>query len=84
MARDSSPQQAPPVAPGGGSLAPDAPTGQLDVGLKYVSAEELSVRRKTVVLGGEVQVLVKGARNLAALLKPGDLADSFCKAYVIQ
>ena len=56
--------------------------GDVSVQLKYVSAENVSASRKTKSrsgVRGELQVMVKQARNLTAVRANGS-SDPFCKA----
>ena len=57
----------------GQSAADLAYNGEVSVQVKYVSVEHV-----TSSVGGELQVLVKSARNLRALRSNGT-SDSFCK-----
>jgi len=52
--------------------------GDIEIGLKYVTAESLSDRTKSTVVRGELQLLVKLARNLT-----GHQPNTFCKALVL-
>ncbi|XP_078116432.1 synaptotagmin-like protein 4 isoform X1 [Sander vitreus] len=59
--------------------------GELVISLKYVTPKkpttEKTKGKKSVIEGGELQVLIKEAKNLMAM-KPGDTSDSFVKGYL--
>ncbi|KAF1384920.1 hypothetical protein PFLUV_G00125200 [Perca fluviatilis] len=59
--------------------------GELVISLKYVSPKkptsEKTKGKKSVIERGELQVLIKEAKNLMAM-KPGDTSDSFVKGYL--
>lgn len=56
--------------------------GDLNVCLKFVSAEHISGRRRSANYKGELQVIVKEARNLTAVRSNG-YSDPFCKGYLL-
>ncbi|XP_034738861.1 synaptotagmin-like protein 4 isoform X1 [Etheostoma cragini] len=59
--------------------------GELVISLKYVTPKEPTTEKtkgkKSVIEGGELQVLIKEAKNLMAM-KPGETSDSFVKGYL--
>ncbi|XP_072519181.1 synaptotagmin-like protein 4 [Salminus brasiliensis] len=73
-----------------GSLAPSAFAqykGELVISLKYVSekktpSEKQKGKKAKVENGGELQVLIKEAKNLSAM-KAGGTSDSFVKGYLL-
>jgi synaptotagmin-like protein len=55
--------------------------GDLEVALKYITPENVSkekTSKKSKESQGELQVMIKGARNLTAVRANG-FSDSFCK-----
>lgn len=54
--------------------------GDLNVCVKFVSAEHISGRRRSAAYKGELQVIVKEARNLTAVRSNG-YSDPFCKGF---
>lgn len=56
--------------------------GDLNLCLKFVSAEHISGKRRGPNYKGELQVIVKEARNLTAVRSNG-FSDPFCKGYLL-
>ncbi|ELU00294.1 hypothetical protein CAPTEDRAFT_184235 [Capitella teleta] len=58
--------------------------GDLEVALKYISPENIpkDKSKKSKESRGELQVMIKGARNLTAVRANG-FSDSFCKGYLL-
>lgn len=52
--------------------------GDLDVSLKFVSPEHISGRKRNTEDKGELQVVIREARNLTAIRSNG-YSDPFCK-----
>lgn len=57
--------------------------GDLNLCLKFVSAEHISGKRRGANYKGELQVIVKEARNLSAVRSNG-FSDPFCKGSAVK
>ena len=57
--------------------------GDLNLCLKFVSAEHISGKRRGANYKGELQVIVKEARNLTAVRSNG-FSDPFCKGWAAE